>query len=47
MVELDQLAYDLFIAFAGVIIAKAVDVLDEWIKKKTSKRPGKHFKRSK
>lgn len=44
---MDQLAYDLFIAFAGVVIAKAVDAASEWIKKKTPERPGKHFRRSK
>lgn len=42
---MDQLAYDLFIALAGVLIAKAVDTLEELIKKKVSRRSGKHFRR--
>lgn len=43
---MDQIAYDLFIALAGVLIAKAVDSLEARVKKKTSRRAGKHFKRS-
>lgn len=47
MVELDDWKRELFWCFVGSVMGTAFTELVEKIKEKTSKRSGKHFKRSK
>lgn len=43
---MDDKIWDLTVAVIGVILAKALDEGIEALKKKTSRKPGKHAKRS-
>lgn len=43
---MDDLTKDLLVATYGVVLAVIIQELVDYLKKKTPKRQGKHFKRS-
>lgn len=46
VIQLEDRVWDVFLVVLGVVLAKVTDETVERLKKKTSRKPGKHTKRS-